>query len=196
MANGKAAADTDYGLETAGGTPVETKAQLMRAESLETTERRNRILKLRRQGFTHEAIAKIISEGEDEGPAMPVGHTTVHRIITAYVAELVQENAENADVLRQIDNERLETMYRRLEQDALSTDPAVRRGAILAQVKILQRHARLNGLDQPEVVRHEGDVDHHVVASPEHVRAVDESFARRHGGKVIDLPAGDAREVE
>lgn len=186
---------TDYLAELEAEERPDSIGQLVRGQSLSHVERRHRVLKLRRQGFTYEQIAAIVSGGEDGEEAQSLTHTGASRIVRAYVEELLTEDAESAEVLRQIDTERLEGMFRRLELDAQSTDPQVRARAIGQQLRVIERHAKLHGLDAPTRVDVSGDVSHHLVADSDRVKEVDRSFARRHG-KAIQLPAGGAREVK
>lgn len=185
-------AETDYLAED--GSQKESLGQLVRANKLWRVEKRSRIMRLRRQGFTADQISATLAKGEDEPGAAPIEITPdgVVQAINRYVTALTETAKETAEAIRVIDNERLEQMYRRLELDAHDSDPKVRIAARRAQLKVLERHARMNGLDAP--TRIEGQVDHHFVADPKHVAAVDASFAKRHGGEVIELPAGDVSE--
>lgn len=192
-------AETDYIYETEGGLQVESKAQLFRADEIERQEFRHRLLQLRRQGFPYDQIAQIVSKGDDDKPPRQIGAEQVRRHVVRYLDDLRAEDTETVEALRQIDNDRLEAMFRRFEIDARITgkeNADLRRRAMLAQLRILERHAKLNGLDPPTQIEVGGAVDHHLVASPEHVAAVDRSFRERHGGNVIELPAGHVREVE
>jgi DNA-binding transcriptional MerR regulator len=189
-------AETDYmdPYVTEGGQEVERPADMIRANSLESVERRHRVLKLRRQGFTSEQIAEILSKGGDDGPPIEISPRGVRHQLRNYMESLRGEDAETVEILRQLDSERLEAMFKRLEIDARDEDPAVRRQAMLAQLRVLERHAKLHGLDAPQKLEVGGAVDHNLIASPEHVRAVDASFAERHGNQVLELPAGDVSE--
>jgi len=189
---------TDYALElerpTEASVVIESREAESKSGALVLAERRSRILKLRRQGFTYDAMAEILLKGEDGGePIEGINPKTCQRAVATYVRELADQSEEDAEVLRQIDNERLATMFRRLEQDTLSGDEKIKARAIQTQLRILERHAKLNGLDAPTKV--DVGVEHRLVADPKHVREVDESFARRHNA-TIRLPAGDAREVK
>lgn len=190
-------ADTDY-LVNEDGQPVETLPQLVRANQVARIEKRNRIIAQRRQGFTYDQIAENLGKGADGKAELVVSPEQCGRIVREYVESLAAENADNAEVLRQIDNDRLEKMFRRLELDVLqAADGKERADLIRAQLKVIERHARLNGLDEPQRHRVEGDVNHHLIADREHVAHVDESFAKRHGKKTLALPLpGDAREVK
>jgi DNA-binding transcriptional MerR regulator len=190
-------ADTDFILEAENGNSVETFGQMVRANDLQRVERRNRILRLRRQGFTYDDISQALASGADDGEAFEVSPQSCQRAVVQYIAELSEEDVESVQVLRHIDNERLERLFKSLELDRRDPDGRVRVSAARAQLKVLERHSKLNGLDAPEVKRIEGDVNHHVVADPDHVQRVDEGFRRRHGGDVLELPVPEnAREVK
>jgi DNA-binding transcriptional MerR regulator len=185
-------AETDYITET--GQEVESLGQLVKANNLLRIEKRNRILTLRRQGFTPDQISEHLAKGDDDKPPFDITPSGVSSAINRYVRDLTEEDRETVDALRLIDNERLEAMFRRLELDARSTDSDVKVKAVRAQLRILERHAKLNGLDAPVQHQIKGNVDHHLIADRRAVAQVDESFRRRHGGKVIELPAGDVSE--
>ena len=187
-------AKTDYVAEMEDSGMVESYGGQTRGKSLVRVERRNRVLKLRRQGFTYDAISSVLTNGEDGEEPMPTSAEGARDVVRRYVESMAGEDEETAEVLRQIDTERLEQMYRRLELDAQSSDPQVKARAISQQLKVLERHAKLHGLDAPTKVNVSGDVAHHLVADAERVKQVDESFARRHGA-AIQLPAGGARKV-
>lgn len=189
-------AESDYLLETETGVAVETPDQLERANNLAHIERRNRILRLRRLGFTADAISEALARGDDEMEPFEISPRQINRVINDYMEELTTEDAETVETLRQIAHERLERMFKRLETDTHDRDGRVRTAAYREQLKVIDRMAKLHGLDAPQVHRHEGDVNHHVVANGTDVKRVEDSFARRHGGPVLELPTPDAaREV-
>lgn len=187
-------AESDYRLETEGEREVESFGQMVRANNLERIERRNRVLRLRRLGFTYDQISEALAKGEDDGAPVEISPGHCSRIVNHYIEELTEEDAETVETLRQIAHERLERMHKRLESDTHAQDPKVRVAAFREQLRVLERLAKLHGLDAPQVHRHEGDVSHHLVADREDVGKVDGSFARRHG-RVLELPSPNAREV-
>lgn len=172
----------------------EHRAALIRSSSLATVEKRHRVLNLRRNGFTYDAISKALANGEDGKEPLELSPGYVGRLIADYVAELAESDAETAEVLRTIDNERLERMFQRLELDARRDDPKVRERAISAQLKILDRHAKLNGLDAPTQIEGRLSVNVHAVGHAEHVKQVESEFAKRTGA-TIDLPGLAHREL-
>lgn len=178
----------------AQGVPVESRTAQIRRMSLVRAERRNRVLNLRRAGFTYDAISTALAKGEDGGEAFEISAQAAGQMVARYMAELAEVDAESAEELRRLDNERLETMFRRLEMDARSSEPKVRERAIRLQVGILERRAKLNGLDAAKVVEGKLDVNVHAIGHTDHVRVVDAEFARRSGRKPIALPAGPVSE--
>lgn len=183
-------AETDYVMETAHGQPVESTAQLVRAENLSHVELRSRVLSLRRQGFAYDHIAEAITKGDDGKEPTPCSPSHAQRIVTNYVASLAEQDAESVEVIRQIENERLEKMHRRLELEILKADSTKEVvAATRTQLRVAERRAKLNGLDAPTKLDVSGNVDHHLIADGDHVKRVDESFAKRHGKPVLALPA-------
>lgn len=188
-------AESDYRAEIEAPPEAESFGQMVRADNLQRVERRNRILRLRRLGFTYDQTSEALAKGEDGGEPFEISPGSCSRIVNAYIEELTEEDAETVETLRQITHERLERMFKRLETDTHAADPKVRVAAFREQQRVLERMAKLHGLDAPQVHRHEGDVSHHVVADSEGVGKVEDSFARRHG-RVLELPAPHAREVK
>jgi DNA-binding transcriptional MerR regulator len=170
----------------------ETLGAIVRADKFRTSERRNRVLRLRRDGFTYEQIAEAITKGQDgkdPDELTPVGASS---IVQNYVTRLAEQDADTITVLRQIDNERLERMFRRLEAALLEAETVKEKDMIVArQLRVLERKAKLNGLDAPQ--RHEiaGRVNVEMLANPDHVAKVDQEFAKRFDH---DLPAADVVE--
>lgn len=190
---GTPATQTDYMAED--GDRRESFGQMVRSNDLLRVERRNRILKLRRQGFTYDQMSEALAEGADGGEPFEITASGCQSAVTRYVDELRREDAESVEVVKHIENERLERMFKRLELDASKDDPAVRSRAIRSQLKVMERRAKLLGLDEPAQLDVSGTVNHQLVADPDHVRQVDSSFSERHGGAVLELPVGDgARE--
>lgn len=188
------ATDSDYIIETEAGTEVETVQQAHKANNLVRVERRNRILSLRRMGFTYDQISAACAKGDEDHEPFEITPRGCQEAVVRYVNSLTKDDTESIEVIRHIENERLERMFKRLEADTHSTNPKVRVGAIRAQIRVMERHARMNGLDAATKVDVSGGIDHRLVADPKHVRAVDEAFRRRHGGGVIELPAASVRE--
>jgi hypothetical protein len=173
----------------------ETYPAIVRARNIKRVEKRNRVLRLRRDGLTYDQISEALTKGTDGGPPDAITERGAASAVAQYVAELLSEDSETAEVLRQIDGERLERMFSRLEADLMRAgeDRAERRAIIHSQIRILERAAKLNGLDAPTKVEGKVEVNVRAVADPIHVRAVDASYSERFG--VIELPVPEgARE--
>jgi len=196
MGDHSSGATTDYltGPDNARNDEAESYGQLIRSKQLGRAERRNRVLKLRRDGFTYDQISLALAQGADGKEPFEMSPAGCRGAVNAYLADLQGEDRETVADLRLIDNERLERMFQRLELDARSTDPKVREKAIGQQIRILERHARLNGLDAPQVHRHEGKVAIEALANPDHVAKIDQEFRERFGSADYELPAGDVVE--
>lgn len=184
-------AETDY-LEPTGD--PETFGAVVRADSLQRKERRHRILELRRKGFTHSAISELLAKGEDGKPPFEITPSGVGSAISAYLKELAEADGETVDELRVLENERLDNMFRRLELDAVSKNPRTKVAAIRAQLKVMERKAKLNGLDAPTKVEGKINVNHTAIADPKLVQAAEQEWREKYGD-AIELPAGDVEEL-
>ena len=184
---------TDYLVEPIDAEEYESLGQRVRSEQLARVERRHRIVSLRIKGFTADQISMALERGDDGKEPIQVAPSKVHAAINRYVEELTQLDRETADALRVIDNHRLEQMYRRLELDASSNNPKTKGLAIRAQLQVLERHAKLNGLDAAQRHRIEGVVEHQLVAAQEHVAKVEAEF-RERGDPVLELPAAEVED--
>ena len=120
-----------------------TKAKHLSTEQkLEIAERRKRALDLRLAGVSYRAIAK------QEG----VSHGTIISDVQSALAEIPRQSAEE---LRQTETERLDQLQRAVWPEALKGNL----GAVDKAVKIIDRRARLLGLDAPQQVQVSSDVD-------------------------------------
>lgn len=120
-----------------------TKAKHLSTEQkVEIAERRKRVLDLRLAGVTYRAIAK--AEG--------VSHATIVSDVQAALADIPRHSA---DELRQVETERLDQLQRAVWGDALKGHL----GAVDKALRIVDRRARLLGLDAPQQVQISGDVD-------------------------------------
>lgn len=163
-------------------------------------ERRSRVLKLRRDGFTYDQIALALSRGDDGKEPFEITPSSIGRMVQSYVAELQTEDAETISELRQIAHERLERMFRRLETEIsmLGSSPEDRKQKerlISQQIKVVDRQAKLHGMDAPIKHEHGGTVNVLALADPDHVRQVDTEFRDRFGKADFELPPGDVEEV-
>lgn len=168
--------------------PAESYRAHIRGSKLLAYERRHRILARRRAGLSLEQIA----EGEhQEDPPHKITIQGVARVIREYVADLLAEDIENAEVVRQLELERLDRMFARLEADLEQAPNArARQGVIRTQLSVMERRAKLMGLDSALQVEHTGLIEAAAIANPEHVKQVEAEFAER-----FELPAGETTEL-
>lgn len=175
----------------------ESHGQVVRSESLARIENRNRILKLRRDGLTIDQISEQLAKGADGKEPYEISAQGVAAAISHYVRALTRDSTESAEELRHIDGERLERMFSRLELAYLTADAKdvkTRTQIIAMQLKVLERNAKLHGLDAPTKVEGNLNVNVNGLTDANHVRKVEDAFARRHGA-VIDLPGPKAIDV-
>lgn len=106
------------------------------AQQLAKADRDLRILELRRSGLSYSKIA------EDVG----ITAASCYRIVKQYLEKVAAECTEESKELIALESERLDSLYKALEPRIATGDPK----AITAGIKIMERRARLHGLDQPE----------------------------------------------
>jgi len=110
------------------GTP-ETKSLDRKLRTLEWLE-------LRRKGYSYDEI----------GRQYQVPTTSVHRTVTKALALAARKSGESAEIVRRIELERLDKMYQSLwEQIESGSTRAIEMG-----LRIMERRAKLTGLDAPE----------------------------------------------
>lgn len=112
------------------------------AAKTRTLEHQAKALELRRAGLGYEAIAAQIGLGKSQA----------HRLVVAGLADARAQIAASADELRSEELSRLDGML-------LGLWPQARKGTLPAVdrvLKIMERRARLLGLDAPERKRLEG----------------------------------------
>lgn len=111
--------------------------------SLEVAERRRQVVDARDRGDTWADIAKHHNIGTTQAVR------DYHRALADVPAEAVKEHRINH-------NERLEWLWEKT-QNLINTDPAP--AAVNAAVNVLNRQAKLNGLDAPELIQVEATTD-------------------------------------
>ena len=112
------------------------------AEEAATLERRKHALDLRKAGFTYQEIADRLK----------VVVSTAHKDVTSELKRLAKETLESADEVRQLELGRLDMLLKGLE-------PMARVGksdAVNAYLKVMERRAKLLGLDAPVRQEHTG----------------------------------------
>ena len=130
-------------------------------------EHQRQALELRRAGLGYEAI----------GAKLGIGKTHSHRLVVAALAEARDQVASNADELRSEEVSRLDAMLTGLW-------PSARNGAAASVdrvIKIMERRAKLLGLDAPERKQLEGPGGgpiQSVSMTPDEFRAIAAETAR------------------
>lgn len=102
-------------------------------------ERWTEALVMRRRGMTFERIGEV----------MGCGKQSAHRMITAAMKELRETCHEEAAVVRELELQRLDAMFETAYQQATGADDAHYLDAIDRVLKIMDRRAKLLGLDAP-----------------------------------------------
>jgi Homeodomain-like domain-containing protein len=105
-------------------------------DNMTGAEHRLAALRLRKEGFTYQAI----------GDRIGISRQRAHQLVTDELTKLRTETPEAAEQVRQLELERLDAMLRILA-------PQVKRGDIPAMqmvLRIMERRAKLLGLDAPQ----------------------------------------------
>jgi hypothetical protein len=201
-------AETDFvdSLIRAGDLPADKD----RSRELVAVERRHHVLSLRRRGLSYQQIAETLGSPEQLAAAgldwEPVKITArgVSALVRRYLNMLERETAESRDELRQLENERLDALYRKWLPKQDSKDPveATRAAAIL--LKISDRRAKLNGLDAPTRVdhHHSGSIMHELGVDPVEIQRTEDAFKTAFGDDLetvdapgyVELPSGDPED--
>jgi hypothetical protein len=115
---------------------------------IETAERRNVALQLRKQGGTYRAIASRMIEEFGAG-ALPKGYDEryVYNDVMAVLDALNEELSENAKEVRRLELERLDELLRKQYRKAVNDGD---NKAVSACLRIMKRRADLMGLDAPK----------------------------------------------
>jgi hypothetical protein len=107
-------------------------------ETLETVEHTERAVKLRRDGYTYREIAK----------EMKITLREAHRLVTRAFRAVQRHAKEATEQYVELQVERLEAMYRALAPRMEKATEGQSR-AIEVALKVLERQAKLLGLDAP-----------------------------------------------
>lgn len=103
---------------------------------IEATSKAVQALQLRKQGVSYAEIARQVGYRSGSG---------AHAAVRKALKKTLQEPADD---LRKMENERLDAMLSALWDKIEKGDPQ----AIMAGIKISERRAKLNGLDEPAEV--------------------------------------------
>lgn len=171
------------------------KAGMSPVHQLESVERRHHILSLRRRGMSYQQISETLANREmlktaglDWEP-MQVSAGSCAQIVKRYMAKLEVETAETRDELRMLENDRLDDLLRTwLTRSKDSGVDGARAAAIV--LRIMQRRAKLNGLDAPAKldVNVSGSIMHELGVNPEELERQRQSFMTAFGGEPPELP--------
>lgn len=112
-------------------------------ERLNKAQKKAKALDLRLAGYTYAKIAE----------ALGISDSSAHRYVSEGLDEANRDALEGAHKLRKVMNGRLEKLITALWKDALTADSIEeRRRSIRELVKLLDRQAKLLGLDAPRVI--------------------------------------------
>lgn len=113
------------------------------AQDIALTERRIRVMELKREGRTFREIAKILAGGP--GTPDTYCHQTAYLDYKVEIKRLIEKEAETASEARRLDLERLDALLAGIWGRAEKGDEA----AIDRVLRILERRAKLTGADAP-----------------------------------------------
>jgi DNA-binding transcriptional MerR regulator len=174
-------AETDYMVEVGHRVPNE----------LQRVERRRIILQLRRAGLQGDEIVAALRNLD---PPIIMSKQAVSRTIQRYLDAVNAEDAETASQLRVLENQRLDSLWRRYIRDALQGD--IKAASLL--IKLSERRAKMNGLDAAIQVQHGGVLQHlHAIGvDMDEVKRAEEAFkTARFGEQIPDVEVVNAEEV-
>lgn len=98
-------------------------------------QRQLQALELRKQGLTY----------RDIGDKLSISYQQAHNDVNAELKRLATLTLESAEGLRQLELERLDMLIKGLEPMARVGNP----GAVTAYLRVMERRAKLLGLDAP-----------------------------------------------
>ena len=181
-------AETDYQFDSTG--------QKVRADALQVVERRNRVIRLRRAGATYEQISMALARDPDD--PMTITANGAYRVIANYLKRCRTEDAESLEEIRQLENERLDEMQSGVWSKARAGDVK----AVKTMLAIMDRRAKLNGLDAAQRHEHVGvGLQLHMVADPAEVERLEEAFVNSFTDQgipdaVMEQPKEDSIDAE
>lgn len=123
-------------------------------KSLDRLEKTDRALELRRCGHTYREIARELR----------ITLRQAHKLVTDAFKATQRHAKEQSDELVQIQSDRLEAMYKALAPKLEKGGEGLAR-AIEVGIKVLERQAKLHGLDQP--AKQETTVTYHHLSDAE-----------------------------
>lgn len=170
-------------------------------DSLNTTERRNRILSMIRNGATGEQVCEILARGDPQR-GIPPYHTTpgqISALVKKYLDRVHTEDALTIEQLRVLENERLDAMWAQMAAAIKNPDGTPNLKVIDRMTRLSERRAKMNGLDAAQ--KHEHFIGNGLEAlglEAEHVLRSREAFQTSYieqGVKDVHIE-GEAQEIE
>lgn len=111
------------------------RTKLTESERIKIAERRSLALDHRKAGLSYRAIGKKLG----------ISYVQARRDIEAELAILAKERTDKAEEMRQLELERLDMLTNGLEPMAKVGNP----GAVNSFLRVMERRAKLLGLDAP-----------------------------------------------
>ncbi len=127
-------------------------------ERIAIAERRHMALDMRRQGGSYRQIAESLREVEGIPPKY--SHVQAQRDVTEMLRQINEANREAVAILKRLELERLDELWYVYWKPAIGGDIA----AAHYLLRLMERRARLEGLDAPLTMKHSGDPEHPLVA--------------------------------
>ncbi len=110
-------------------------AQKYSARTAQLVERRRIALELRKAGATYEEI----------GRSLGITKQSAHELVSKVLDEIQSKTSDDADAVKTLEIERLDALFKGLWPSASKGNPQ----AVEKALKIMERRARLLGLDAP-----------------------------------------------
>jgi len=128
------------------------------AQKIVIAERRALALDLRKKGGTYRHIAGTLSRVA--GISERYDHSAARRDVADELRRFNESNKENAGILKRLELERLDELHRAYWKAAVAGD--VKAGLFI--LRLMERRARLEGLDAPINMKHSGDPERPITA--------------------------------
>jgi len=132
--------------------------QAASAQRIAIAERRRMALDLRRQGGSYRRIAETLRKVP--GVSERYCFSQAQRDVTDELGRLNEGNRETASLLKRLELERLDELWQTFWPEAIAGNLRM----FDRIMRIMERRARLEGLDAPTAVRHSGDPERPVKA--------------------------------
>jgi len=151
-------------------------AAIARQQTASTAAVRHSIIQLAVKGLDAYSIAlRLANRPEESGGPVLKTEGEIERIIDDFLERTAKDDAETVKKLRAIENKRLDFLMERLEDALEDGKPS----AVKAALAIVDRRAKLNGLDAPRRVEHSGNIGH-TILDRDAIKAEEEAFRTQH----------------